>query len=320
MARFVFALSAAAWMATVVSAVDHSVAGGALAPAVRPAAVRAGDAPQASQDAASPRALLDRYCVTCHNQRLKTGGLSLDTVDPSNLAEHADVWEKVVRKLRAGTMPPVGRPRPEKPVAASLVSSLEAGLDRAAAAKPNPGRAPLHRLNRTEYANAIRDMLALDVDVRDPAARRRHRRARLRQRRRGADRLAGADGTVPVCRAQDRPARSRVPDRSRRGVVSAAEDAHPGRSAQRGSAVRIARRRRGAPLLPRGRRVQDQGQAEVEPLRLHPRPGTAAGSRRAARWRAREALHRRRPIGSESAAAQLLGRDARQHDLRDLRT
>ncbi len=167
MARFVFALSAAAWMATVVSAVDHSVAGGALAPSVRPAAIRAGDAPQASQDAASPRALLDRYCVTCHNQRLKTGGLSLDTVDPSNLAEHADVWEKVVRKLRAGTMPPVGRPRPDKPVAASLVSSLEAGLDRAAAAKPNPGRAPLHRLNRTEYANAIRDMLALDVDVRN---------------------------------------------------------------------------------------------------------------------------------------------------------
>ena len=72
----------------------------------------------------------------------------------------------MVRKLRAGTMPPIGRPRPEKPAVASLVSSLESGLDRAAAAKPNPGRAPLHRLNRTEYANAIRDLLALDIDVR----------------------------------------------------------------------------------------------------------------------------------------------------------
>jgi mono/diheme cytochrome c family protein len=158
MARFVFALSAAAWMATIVTAVEPALAGRAV-----PAAQQA--SPAAQQDGGS-RALLDRYCVTCHNQRLKTGGLSLDTVDPANLGEHAEIWEKVVRKLRAGTMPPIGRPRPEKPAVASLVSSLESGLDRAAAAKLNPGRAPLHRLNRTEYANAIRDLLALDIDVR----------------------------------------------------------------------------------------------------------------------------------------------------------
>jgi hypothetical protein len=90
----------------------------------------------------------------------------LDTVDLSDVGRNPEVWEKVVRKLRAGTMPPIGRPRPEKASAAGFVSWLEAALDRAAAAAPNPGRAPLHRLNRTEYANAIRDLLAVDVDVR----------------------------------------------------------------------------------------------------------------------------------------------------------
>jgi hypothetical protein len=164
MARFVFALSAAAWMAAVVTAVDISA--GYAPGAARPGLFRPGDAQPASSDSAPSRALLDRYCVGCHNDRLKTGGLSLDTVNPANLGEHAETWEKVVRKLRAGTMPPIGRPRPEQAAVASFIASLETGLDRAAAAKPNPGRAPLHRLNRTEYANAIRDMLALDIDVR----------------------------------------------------------------------------------------------------------------------------------------------------------
>jgi hypothetical protein len=154
MARFVFAFSAAAWLALVATTVDPSAAG-------RPPA-----APQNSPDATSSRALLDRYCVSCHNDRLKTAGLALNTVNPANLAEHAEIWEKVVRKLRSGTMPPIGRPRPEPAAVTSLIKSLETGLDRAAAARPNPGRAPLHRLNRTEYANAIRDMLALDIDVR----------------------------------------------------------------------------------------------------------------------------------------------------------
>ena len=165
MARFVFALSAAAWMATVVTAVDRS-AGYVPATAGRPGLSRSGEAQQASSDSAPSRALLDRYCVACHNDRLKTAGLSFDGVNPSDLGEHSEIWEKVVRKLRSGTMPPVGRPRPEPPAIASFITSLETGLDRAAAAKPNPGRAPLHRLNRTEYANAIRDLLALEIDVR----------------------------------------------------------------------------------------------------------------------------------------------------------
>ena len=112
-----------------------------------------------------PRAVLDKYCVTCHNQRAKTAGLTLEGVDLSKISGDAEIWEKVVRKLRTGAMPPAGMPRPEKPVTASVVSWLEAELDRAAIERPNPGRPTLHRLNRAEYRNAIRDLLALDIDA-----------------------------------------------------------------------------------------------------------------------------------------------------------
>ena len=119
----------------------------------------------ASQQPASPppRAVFDKYCVTCHNTRLKTAGLALDALDLAQISEHADVWEKVVRKIRSGAMPPVGRPRPDKALSASAASWLEASLDRAALEHPNPGRPTLHRLNRVEYCNAIRDMLALEI-------------------------------------------------------------------------------------------------------------------------------------------------------------
>ena len=121
------------------------------------------------QDAARPltayREVLDGYCVTCHNQQLKTGGLTLEGADLSRVASHAEVWEKVVRKLRVGTMPPQGARRPEPATAAALAESLEGALDRAAAEKPDPGRPVLRRLNRAEYANAVRDLLALDFNV-----------------------------------------------------------------------------------------------------------------------------------------------------------
>src|SRR5579864_3689161 len=104
------------------------------------------------------RALLDKYCATCHNDKLKTGGLTLQTADVANPSTSAGTWEKVIRKLRVGAMPPQGMPRPDKPVVDGFATYLETSIDRAALAQPNPGRATLHRLNRTEYANAVRDL------------------------------------------------------------------------------------------------------------------------------------------------------------------
>ncbi|HEY6343823.1 MAG TPA: DUF1592 domain-containing protein [Bryobacteraceae bacterium] len=121
--------------------------------------------PQQASGASPQRELLDTYCVTCHNQRLRTAGLMLDKMDVDHPAEGAETWEKVIRKLRGGMMPPQGNPRPEEATKYAFISYLETSIDRAAAAKPNPGRASLHRLNRTEYGNAIRDLLGLDMDV-----------------------------------------------------------------------------------------------------------------------------------------------------------
>jgi mono/diheme cytochrome c family protein len=113
------------------------------------------------------RAVLDTYCITCHNQRLQTGGLALDRLDAANPGANAEVWEKVIAKLRAGSMPPAGRPRPDAATYRAVASALESDIDRAWAASPNPGRiSAVHRLNRTEYQNAIRDLFALDIDVR----------------------------------------------------------------------------------------------------------------------------------------------------------
>jgi len=107
-----------------------------------------------------------RYCVTCHNDRLRTAEFSLDGVDLSDLGGHAEQWEKVINKFRTRTMPPVGRPRPDIETYDVLASWLESELDQYAADRPNPGRTEaFHRLNRAEYANAIRDLLVIDVDV-----------------------------------------------------------------------------------------------------------------------------------------------------------
>jgi hypothetical protein len=109
------------------------------------------------------RAVLDKYCVTCHNQRLKTAGLTLDNMDLAKVSAQAEVWEKVARKLRSGTMPPAGLPRPDAATYSGLASWLEEQIDQGSA--PYAGRPILHRLNRSEYANAIRDLLALDIDA-----------------------------------------------------------------------------------------------------------------------------------------------------------
>ena len=118
-----------------------------------------------SNPAAQYKPLLDRYCVTCHNQRLKTADLTLDKMDVNNVPAGAEVWEKVIHKLRGRAMPPPKLPRPDNATIDAFASYLETSLDKAAALKPNPGRPAAHRLNRAEYANAVRDLLAVDVDA-----------------------------------------------------------------------------------------------------------------------------------------------------------
>jgi len=119
-------------------------------------------AAQANQQ--TPAAVFTKYCVTCHNTRLKTAGLVIDPAALTNVSATAETWEKVVRKLRTNAMPPAGAPRPDQATYNAVATFLETELDRASAAKPNPGKLPLlHRLSRTEYKNSIRDLLALDA-------------------------------------------------------------------------------------------------------------------------------------------------------------
>ena len=134
----------------------------AVAPGGQPTAPeKQGPAPQSEQ------ALVTQYCVTCHNARTRTGGLSLEELDPAAAASHADVWEKVIVKLRGGMMPPVGMPRPGEATLQGFAASLERRIDAQALKSPDPGHKPIHRLNRTEYGNAVRDLLDLEVDVMD---------------------------------------------------------------------------------------------------------------------------------------------------------
>ena len=112
-------------------------------------------------------ALINRYCLTCHSQKLKTAGVVLEGLDFNHVGESASVLERVLRKIRAGEMPPPGLLRPPASVAAAFADWLEGALDHAGAANPNPGRPGAHRLNRAEYSNAIRDLLALDTNPGD---------------------------------------------------------------------------------------------------------------------------------------------------------
>ena len=119
-------------------------------------------APAASLD--SHAALVQKTCISCHNNKTKTAGLSLQDLSLTDVPAHGEIWEKVLLKVRSGEMPPPNvKNRPEPAAAASFASFLEKTLDQAAIVKPNPGRAPVHRLNRAEYSNAIRDLLAVDV-------------------------------------------------------------------------------------------------------------------------------------------------------------
>ena len=126
--------------------------------------------PQESSNAGSAqatqyRAVLNRYCVTCHNEKLKTANLMLDKVDLGNIPAGAEVWEKVIRKIQGKAMPPAGMPRPDQSFYESFPTYLETEIDRAAFAHPNPGRPGVHRLNRAEYAASIRELLNVDIDA-----------------------------------------------------------------------------------------------------------------------------------------------------------
>jgi mono/diheme cytochrome c family protein len=119
----------------------------------------------AAAESSSHAALIKTYCATCHNDRTRSGELSLEHADLADISQRAELWEKVIRKVRAGMMPPAGMPRPDAATLEAFVTHLEATIDRAAAASPRPGRTALHRLNRAEYANAIRDLLSIEIDA-----------------------------------------------------------------------------------------------------------------------------------------------------------
>ena len=142
---------AALWLGAVTWVFPQSAAPGAPSPSAT--------LPSAHQD------FIATYCTSCHNERLKTAGLALDRISVGDVSSAADVWEKVVRKVRGGLMPPAGARRPDAPARDALVTWLETELDRAWVARPNPGRPLLRRLNRAEYANAVRDLLTIEVDV-----------------------------------------------------------------------------------------------------------------------------------------------------------
>jgi mono/diheme cytochrome c family protein len=151
-----------------------TTAGAVAAAALAAALAGAGTTAASAQGPARPplearQEVFARYCVSCHSEAQRARGtvpIALDSLDLTNVGARADVWERVVLKIRAGVMPPAGMPRPERATLDGLAGWLETQLDLAAAARPNPGRTePLHRLNRAEYRNAVRDVLGLDLDV-----------------------------------------------------------------------------------------------------------------------------------------------------------
>src|SRR5882672_746776 len=142
------------------TSISMVVAGAVFFPA---ATLPAQNSPSAA--ATAHRATLNSYCIRCHSGPTPSAGLRLDALDTANFETSGDTWEKLARKLRHREMPPAGNPRPDTATYDALVKYIETGRDRLAEVKPNPGRPTLHRLNRTEYGNAVRDLLALEIDV-----------------------------------------------------------------------------------------------------------------------------------------------------------
>ena len=250
----------------------------ASAPPAARAGTRAGSAPSPRRRAARRRrAVADgrrrtdaasspRYCATCHSERGKAGGLSLASFDAMKAHEQPEVIEKMIRKLRAGMMPPPGAKRPDAAQIDQLAGALEARMDEFAASNPNPGWRPFQRLTRAEYSQAVKDLLDLEVDVTPylPADTQAH----------GFDNIAEAQGFSPALldgylRAASQV--SRLAHRRQAGVADVGDlPRAAGRVAdalRRGHAARVARRHRRGPQLPRRRRLQVHGAAAAHDQR-----------------------------------------------------
>jgi mono/diheme cytochrome c family protein len=141
------------------------VSAGTLDQAAGPRAAAPAALPDRISEAAARTAVVKQYCTGCHSERGKAGGLSLASFDVAQAVEHAPIGEKMIRKIRTGMMPPPGARRPADIELAALAEALETRIDKAAQINPNPGWRPFQRLNRAEYRNALRDLLAVDVDV-----------------------------------------------------------------------------------------------------------------------------------------------------------
>ena len=243
------------------------------------------------------RATLDQYCVGCHNSRVKSGGVVLDAVDLANIPRDAAVWEKVVRKLNTRTMPPQGARRPDDASYHAFASWLETRIDRAAAAAPNPGRPLLHRLNRAEYANAIRDLLDLDVDVAvllppDDSAY-------------GFDNISDVLGVSPSLQERYLSAAEKISEAARRRSVRGPHHRDVPRApgsvagpAHRGPAARHDGRHARAAHVPDGRRVRPAGAVLPDQLRQPARsraPSRGGGDARRRPHQVRDDRRRRRP-------------------------
>ena len=201
---------------------------------------------QRTSPAAVPteRAVLDRYCSAATTPSSKPAGFALDTIGAENVNQHPEAWEKVVRKLRARYMPPAGLPRPDERTYDALVSSLESSLDTRGRRQPNPGRTDtFRRLNRTEYQNAIRDLLALDVDVAAllPSDESSHGFDNVTV----GESLADAARALPLGRAEDQPPGGRQP----RAALPAATPSRFRRTSRRRSTSTSCRSARAAALV-----------------------------------------------------------------------
>ncbi len=168
MSRFTGQVAFAVGVFAVAGLASFQLFGSAAAEPARVAANTPATAPTAGLASAPIMAdhkhMLMQYCTACHNDRLKTAGMSVVPLDADNLPASQETWEKILRRLSLGEMPPRGMPRPPKEQIAEFTHWLSTTLDSQAAANPNPGRATVRRMNRTEYANAVRDLLDLDVD------------------------------------------------------------------------------------------------------------------------------------------------------------